>query len=294
MWPPFLDEDIKDLRIICTDGDTHGSSLLLAVASPFLCHLMDNIEDQVLILPGTNLDSVEALLCLVHFGTACVSLEDQAEDVIRLAEALNLPSLTQDHDKLPPLIQNQKLPILTQYHNENESTELHTCESRNTEKMQENQTLAPLQSFETNYKKSTQHTKLKRTPNHIENLAQGIIKRKWVKKTKCHPCQVCDKAFFSKAQLQDHVKKHEGSPGYCCDSCGKAFYRKDCLTIHTKSVHFGERKFTCQTCGKKFINNYKLERHLKTHTILTAGRKVQRKQVAPVSLLKVELFDTYR
>ena len=263
MWPPFLDEDVKDLRIICTDGGTHGSSLLLAVASPFLCHLMDNIEDQVLILPDTSLDSVEALLCLVHFGTACVSLEDQAEDVIRLAEALNLPSLTQDHDKLPPLIQYQNLPILAQDHNENES-------------------------------KSTQDTKLKRTPNHIENLAQGIIKRKWVKKTKCHPCQVCDKAFFSKAQLQDHVKKHEGSPGYCCDSCGKAFYRKDCLTIHTKSVHFGERKFTCQTCGKKFINNYKLERHLKTHTILTAGRKVQRKQVAPVSLLKVELFDTYR
>ena len=124
---------------------------------------------------------------------------------------------------------------------------------------------------------------------------QEIIKRKWVKKTKCHQCTFCEKAFFSKAQLQDHVKKHEGSPGYCCDSCGKAFYRKDCLTIHTKSVHYGERKFTCQACGKKFVDNYKLERHLKTHKVLTvAARKMQRKKAASVSLLKVELVDAYK
>ena len=123
---------------------------------------------------------------------------------------------------------------------------------------------------------------------------QGIIKRKWGKKTKCHQCKYCEKAFFSKAQLQDHVKKHEGSPGYCCDSCGKAFYRKDCLTIHTKSVHYGERKFSCQTCGKKFIDSYKLERHIKTHKVLTvAASKTEKKKAASVSLLKVELVDTW-
>jgi len=142
-------------------------------------------------------------------------------------------------------------------------------------------------------RKPAQHSKLKRPPDHFKKPSTDNAIRKWGRKTKCHPCEYCEKAFFSKAQLQDHVKKHEGSPGYCCDSCGKAFYRKDCLTIHTKSVHSVERKFTCQTCGKKFINNYKLERHLKTHVLTVAARKIQRKKAAAVSLLKVELIDAY-
>jgi len=168
-------------------------------------------------------------------------------------------------------------------------------------KFRENEEVAPYQAFKTEggaskCSKPTQHSKLKRPPDYFDKPLKDIAKRKWGKKTKCHPCQYCEKAFFSKAQLQDHVKKHEGSPGYCCDSCGKAFYRKDCLTIHTKSVHFGERKCTCQTCGKKFINNYKLDRHLKTHQVLTvAARKIQRKKAAAsVSLLKVELIDAYK
>ena len=360
LWPPFPYEDSNDLRIICSDGQIHGSSLLLAAASPFLCHLLDNNEkeDQVLILPDIKLILVEALLCLVHSGITSVSLEDQAEDVIRLAKALELPTLTQDHNTDKPLEDqllrsNEKpskdkvnvvtrlakamhLPVLTNnHHNTEKPPDLSLCGIKKedlTKMLLDNQTLiqdenedmpeeidllkaeknivkkmfreieevAPVQAFETKVcapkcSKPAQHSKLKRPPDYCEKPLKDIAKRKWGKKTKCHPCHYCEKAFFSKAQLQDHEKKHEGSPGYCCDSCGKAFYRKDCLTIHTKSVHFGERKFTCQTCGKKFINNYKLERHLQTHQVLTvAARKLQRKKAASVSLLKVELVDAYR
>ena len=155
----------------------------------------------------------------------------------------------------------------------------------------ENETCAPVKNIET--KVCASKCSKFGQEDKPSDCMQDIIKRKWGKKTKCHQCQFCEKAFFSKAQLQDHVKKHEGSPGYCCDSCGKAFYRKDCLTIHTKSVHHGERKFTCQTCGKKFVDSYKLERHLKTHKVLTvAARKMERKKAASVSLLKLELVDT--
>ena len=52
----------------------------------------------MLILPETKLCSVEALLCLVHTGSANISLENQVEDVIRLAKALQLPALTRPHD----------------------------------------------------------------------------------------------------------------------------------------------------------------------------------------------------
>jgi len=359
LWPPFPNEDSNDLRIICLDGNTHGSSLLLAAASPFLCNLLDHIEkeDQVLIIPDTKLSSVEALLCLVQSGVTNFRLEAQAEDVIRLAKALQLPTLTQDHNAVKPL-KDQALgsydkpskdkaegitklakalqqSVWTHHHDKDKPSEFGICgvQEKDMKKMMlENQTLtqdqngdkpvefglfkaeknivkkmlidneevSPVSAFErelcsSKHNKPTQHSTLKRPPDHFEKPSKDIAKRKWGKKTKCHPCHYCEKAFFSKAQLQDHIKKHEGSPGYCCDSCGKAFYRKDCLTIHTKSVHFGERKFTCQTCGKKFINNYKLERHLQTHRVLTvAAKKIQRKKAASVSLLKVELVDAYR
>jgi len=355
LWPPFPDKNFKDLRIICLDGQTHGSSILLAAASSFLCHLLDSSsekEDQVLILPETKLCSVEALLCLVHTGSANICLQNQVEDVIRLAKALQLPALTQPHNQnVEPATFTQdtalQKPTWTDDHNTNKPPEfgfsgaeknnvipmiqdedaekpsesdLYGAEKNNMEKLRtltqngcaenasefshcraeknnigkmlgENETVKNIKTkgCVSKYKTSKQEGKLERPPDCM----QGIIKRKWGKKTKCHQCKYCEKAFFSKAQLQDHVKKHEGSPGYCCDSCGKAFYRKDCLTIHTKSVHYGERKFTCQTCGKKFIDSYKLERHIKTHKVLTvAASKTEKKKAASVSLLKVELVDT--
>ena len=356
LWPPFLDKNFKDLRIICLDGQTQGSSILLAAASPFLCHLLDSNsekEDTVLILPETKLVSVEAILCLAHTGIASILLEDQLKDVIRLAKTLQLPALThpQDHYVQPvTLTQDTALvrPTLTDSHNANEppgfdpsgaeknnskihlpiikddnegkpsDSDLYRAEKNNMEKLPiltqncsvgkpsvfnhcsaemkmrgENKTVQNIETKDcaSKYKTSKQDGGLKRHPDCM----QGVIKRKWGKKTKCHQCKYCEKAFFSQAQLQDHVKKHEGNPGYCCDSCGKAFYRKDCLTIHTKSVHNGERKFTCQTCGKKFIDSYKLERHLRTHQVLTiATKKMERRKAASVSLLKVELVDPYK
>ena len=281
LWPPFLKENVKDLRIICSDGETSCSSLLLAVASPFICQMLKTTkedENQLLILPDIKLVIVEALINLVHTGYVNICREE-TEAVKNLAILLKFPVLAQ-HAMGKKLFGLDCRERKEQYSNDISREKAAASDKHGDPKLN----LYNSRTFP------------------LKNIVGGIIaqakkdgiqpaaKRKWVKKTKCHPCPYCEKAFFSRAQLQDHVKKHEGRPSYCCDTCGKGFFRKDCLTNHTKTVHNGERNYACETCGKKFGTKYKLERHLKIHRVLLVGRRVQRRQVAPVSLLKTDLI----
>jgi len=281
LWPPFPEENVKDLRIICSDGEISCSSLLLAVTSPFICQMleMSEDEDKSLILPDTKLVLVEALINLVHSGYVNICREEEAEDVKNLAIFL-------------------KFPVLAQHAMGKKLFGLECCER----KEQLTNDISRERAAASDKHSDAQLNLYNSRTFPQKNIVRGIItqakkdsiqsvgKRKWVKKTKCHPCPYCEKAFFSRAQLQDHVKKHEGRPSYCCDTCGKGFFRKDCLTNHTKTVHNGERNYACETCGKKFGTKYKLERHLKIHRVLLVGRRVQRRQVAPVSLLKTDLI----
>jgi len=282
LWPPFPEENVKDLRIICSDGETSCSSLLLAVASPFICQMLKTTEEdenQLLILPDTKLVIVEALINLVHAGYVNICRGEETEAVKNLAIHL-------------------KFPVLAQYAMGNKLFGLE-CRER---KEQYSNDITREKAAASDKPGDPKLNLYNSRTFPLKNIVGGIIaqakkdgiqpaaKRKWVKKTKCHPCPYCEKAFFSRAQLQDHVKKHEGRPSYCCDTCGKGFFRKDCLTNHTKTVHNGERNYACETCGKKFGTKYKLERHLKIHRVLLVGRRVQRRQVAPVSLLKTDLI----
>jgi len=282
LWPPFLKENVKDLRIICSDGETSCSSLLLAVASPFICQMLKTTEEdenQLLILPDTKLVIVEALINLVHAGYVNICRGEETEAVKNLAILLKFPVLAQH------AIEKKLFGLECRERKEQHSNDITREKAAASDKPGDPKlNLYNSRTFP------------------LKNIVGGIIaqakkdgiqpaaKRKWVKKTKCHPCPYCEKAFFSRAQLQDHVKKHEGRPSYCCDTCGKGFFRKDCLTNHTKTVHNCERNYACETCGKKFGTNYKLERHLKIHRVLLVGRRVQRRQVAPVSLLKTDLI----
>lgn len=92
-------------------------------------------------------------------------------------------------------------------------------------------------------------------------------------------CHLCVKTYNSNAQLQAHIRKHEGSATFMCDLCGKGFYRKDRLQIHNKTIHLGIKKFSCSICQKKFVDNYKLKRHMRTHDSRGLGEQPCTEQV---------------
>ena len=98
LWPQFLKENVKDLRIICSDGETSCSSLLLAVASPFICQMLKTTEEdenQLLILPDTKLVIVKALTDLVHSGYVNICCGEETKAVKDLAILLKFPVLAQ-------------------------------------------------------------------------------------------------------------------------------------------------------------------------------------------------------
>lgn len=78
-------------------------------------------------------------------------------------------------------------------------------------------------------------------------------------------CDICDKTFAQKVNLQKHLMIHTGSRPFQCYVCGKAFRQKASLQKHY-SVHTnGSTNFICQTCNRLFVSRTNLQRHMLVH-----------------------------
>ena len=76
--------------------------------------------------------------------------------------------------------------------------------------------------------------------------------------------QICDKRFFKKSNLNQHMKIHNKSNAFKCDICMKVFSKKCNLVVHYR-IHTGEKPFACQVCDRKFSRKDILVRHQATH-----------------------------
>ena len=96
---------------------------------------------------------------------------------------------------------------------------------------------------------------------HINTLHIGL---------KNLPCKICGK-LYSKAYLGKHMKRmHENSDKhkklktlFQCNLCDKEFVHKANLETHVDIDHFGIKKFSCTICDKKFKRKQNLNMHLK-------------------------------
>uniref|UniRef100_A0A1I8Q6K9 C2H2-type domain-containing protein n=1 Tax=Stomoxys calcitrans TaxID=35570 RepID=A0A1I8Q6K9_STOCA len=72
----------------------------------------------------------------------------------------------------------------------------------------------------------------------------------------------CDKKFFRRPHLIDHINYHLNPEYFKCNICGKCWNNRQRLHNHLR-IH-GERDFSCDICGKKFVEG----RHLETHKLV--------------------------
>lgn len=83
-------------------------------------------------------------------------------------------------------------------------------------------------------------------------------------KMKRHSCDVCERKFYSKLGLKEHMVRHGGQSEYQCGVCKKVYARKYTLREHMR-IHDNDRRFVCTICGRTFVQNCHLKLHSKIH-----------------------------
>ncbi|XP_061663669.1 zinc finger and BTB domain-containing protein 17-like isoform X5 [Syngnathoides biaculeatus] len=82
---------------------------------------------------------------------------------------------------------------------------------------------------------------------------------------KCWKCSQCRKAFASKGNLKQHVKRHTGGMPFTCSICGKRFTQKGHLKRHTRThtvLHLAPTERTGQNRtqqGRRGVTNHAIE-----------------------------------
>ena len=101
----------------------------------------------------------------------------------------------------------------------------------------------------------------------LENIDGNFLTKNdiFVKKFFCFKC---DKTFFNKHSLQQHIKFiHQKVNVFKCPykNCEKNFKNKLRLKVHINS-HLGIKNFKCEICEKKFAEKGTLYTHYITHS----------------------------
>ena len=95
---------------------------------------------------------------------------------------------------------------------------------------------------------------------------QSLKRHKKQHEDMVYKCMKCDARFALCSEKMNHqmeVHQHDGS--FPCKFCDKGFKSRQILEEHI-AKHTGERAFQCHICGMTMPTNYRLKRHLLTHS----------------------------
>lgn len=126
-------------------------------------------------------------------------------------------------------------------------------------------------------------------------VSQGLIRhlKETHQRIKNFACDICNRKFATKRNVEEHRRIHTNERPYVCDLCGKTFKQKASLFVHNRShsdffpfkcsfcnqmfrtrppllihitKHTGEKPYPCDICGRHFRIKYELKRHLLIHS----------------------------
>ncbi|XP_077283337.1 uncharacterized protein LOC143909293 [Arctopsyche grandis] len=79
-------------------------------------------------------------------------------------------------------------------------------------------------------------------------------------------CDVCDKWFFYKHQLNAHQRSHVGMKKFSCDMCGRKCESASKVRKHIRAVHLKIKTHQCSACGKLLTDQQSYKDHMKIHS----------------------------
>ena len=79
---------------------------------------------------------------------------------------------------------------------------------------------------------------------------------------KKHKCDHCNKSFFAKSRLSQHIKIHGHIKEFLCEFCNKSFYNPAGLQSHKLQMHRETGQiFYCTLCNKGFTTRRQFSQH---------------------------------
>ncbi|KAH8371987.1 hypothetical protein KR093_009585 [Drosophila rubida] len=77
----------------------------------------------------------------------------------------------------------------------------------------------------------------------------------------------CNKKFYKRSFLTDHIDRHSNPEKFKCQLCGRTFADKQCLRNHELLKHQPEEEktFMCEHCPKRYTKQYLLDQHRVIH-----------------------------
>ena len=89
--------------------------------------------------------------------------------------------------------------------------------------------------------------------------------KKTSRRVKSHVCKTCDKSFFTKCNLKNHIRNSHDKPEQC-QICGKGFGKENALKIHVKVVHEKRKDYQCEFCQRSFGQKSQVNKHVKNRS----------------------------
>ena len=83
-------------------------------------------------------------------------------------------------------------------------------------------------------------------------------------KNKNHKCDSCDKRFYTKPELNDHILNNHVDDSFQelkCPYCEKGWNHKYKMEKHIRTVHVGVKEFQCEICPNSFATYCSLKKH---------------------------------
>lgn len=76
-------------------------------------------------------------------------------------------------------------------------------------------------------------------------------------------CPVCFKTITY--NFKQHMRNHERGKAYACKLCDARFHQSNSLRAHM-SKHTGKKEYCCTVCLKEFSMSSNLTKHMRIHT----------------------------